>query len=83
MQASRKAQVVVAGPDGKKVFEQTIAWEQAPGLKELHVGDLPDGQYRLSVAVEGCKEPFVRTFKRIRFPWEGNPLGVTDGCCRR
>ncbi|MGA2068121.1 MAG: glycoside hydrolase domain-containing protein [Thermoguttaceae bacterium] len=77
-QTSRKAQVVIAAPDSKKVVEQTIAWEQPPGLKEFDVGELPDGQYRLTVMLDGCKEPFVRTFKRIRFPWEGNRLGVTD-----
>jgi hypothetical protein len=74
----RKARVLLAGPDGKKVLDQAIAWEQSPGLKEFDVGDIPDGQYRLTVALDGCKEPFVRTVKRTRFPWEGNRLGMTD-----
>jgi hypothetical protein len=42
------------------------------------VGDLADGEYTLTVTLDGWKEPLVRTFTRKHFPFEGNKLGITD-----
>lgn len=75
---SRKAAVTLTGPDGKEILARRMAWEKAPATQEYALPDLPDGEYRLSVAVDGWKDAFVRTFKRVRFPFEGNTLGVTD-----
>lgn len=75
---SNKASVAIAGPDGKQVLRQAMTWDKAPAVQEFTMGDLADGVYKLTIAVDGWKEPFVRTFKRLHFPWEGNTLGVTD-----
>jgi len=77
-EAARSAKVVIAGPGGKEVLNQTMAWEKPPATQEFQVGDIPDGDYTLTVTIDGWKEPFVRSFKRVHFPWEGNKLGVTD-----
>jgi len=75
---SREAGVVLTGPDGKELVRRTMTWEKSPAVEQFAVGDLPDGVYQLTVTVDGWKDPFVRTFKRIHFPWEGNTLGITD-----
>ena len=77
-EAIRTAKVALAGPSGRKVLNEAIAWEKAPATQEFQIGDIPDGDYILTVTLDGWKEPFVRTFKRIHFPWEGNRLGITD-----
>lgn len=75
----REAETVITTADGKTiVVRETIAWEKAPGLRELPVGDLAEGEYTLTVTVPGWKDPLVRSFKRVKFPFEGNTLGITD-----
>jgi len=75
---TKSAAVSVTGPDGKAALSDTMKWDAPPCTREFQVGDLPDGDYTLTVTVDGWKEPFVRTFKRTHFPWEGNRLGITD-----
>ena len=76
--ASKKAAVVLTGPGGKELLREAMTLEKTPAVKEFPVGDLADGVYKLAVAVDGWKDPFVREFQRIHFPWEGNTLGITD-----
>ena len=46
------------------------------------IPDLPDGDYELSVLLQGDKTvpatPVVQPFVRKRFEWEHNQLGITD-----
>jgi len=77
-QQIRSAAVTVTGPDGKTVLSETMKWDKAPQTQEFPVPDLPDGEYKLTVAPEGYGRGFVRTFRRTHFPWEGNTLGITD-----
>jgi len=77
-EAIRTAKAVIRGPGDKEFLNQALTWEKPPATQEFPVGDLPDGDYTLTVALDGWKEPFVRSFTRTHFPWEGNKLGVTD-----
>jgi hypothetical protein len=74
----KSGKLVITGPDGKEVLNQRLAWDKPPFKQEFQVGDLADGSYKLVVTLDGWKEPFERSFKRIHFPWEGNKLGITD-----
>lgn len=69
-------QIVARG--GKAVLDRKRAWDKPPFKEKLKVGDLPDGEYKLTVTLDGWKDPFERSFKRIHFSWEGNTLGITD-----
>ncbi|MFW6163971.1 MAG: glycoside hydrolase domain-containing protein, partial [Planctomycetota bacterium] len=73
----KQATVTVTSPDGETLLEEAMAWEESPAQQQFEVGDLPDGEYAVSVALEGYKEAFERSFRRIHFVWEGNRLGVT------
>jgi len=76
--AVRAAQVTITGPAGKSVLDTTMTWKDDPRQQPFTVGDLPDGQYTLTVNIAGWKTAFVRTFTRKHFAWEGNTLGITD-----
>ena len=76
--AVREAHLTITDSANKPVLEQALSWKDAPTAQEFPVGDLPDSTYRLTVTIPGWKEPFVRTFTRKHFPWEGNTLGITD-----
>lgn len=72
------AMVHIEGPDRRVVLDKRVAWEALPVIEELKVGDLPDGDYTVRVELAAWKEPLIRDFKRVHFPWEGNRLGVTS-----
>ncbi|MFP4058439.1 MAG: glycoside hydrolase domain-containing protein [Candidatus Brocadiia bacterium] len=75
---SREATVTVTTPQGDRLLQETMTWQEPPAEAEFKVGDLPDGEYRVTVALKGRKEPLERSFQRIHFVWEGNRLGVTN-----
>jgi hypothetical protein len=70
--------LAAAGERGRRVFEERMTWTNGTAQQEFKVGDLAEGPYTLTVALDGYKTPFVRTFTRQRFPWEGTTLGITD-----
>jgi hypothetical protein len=74
----REARVSLSLGETKKVLDDTLTWEQPPGTKEFPVGDLADGRYTLAVTPAGWREPLTGTFERVRFPFEGNTLGITN-----
>src|ERR1019366_2567464 len=49
-----------------------------PKIQEFSLPDLADGEYKLTVTPAGYSRSFVRSFRRVHFPWEGNTLGITD-----
>jgi hypothetical protein len=74
----KSGRLTIQGPAGKVALEQALKWEAPPFQQEFKVGDLADGEYQLTVTLDGWKDPVVRTFKRKHFPFEGNKLGITD-----
>lgn len=76
--AVKKGTVRITGAGGAKVLEEAIALGPPPFVREFQVGDLADGEYTVTVTLDGWKDPFVRNFTRKHFPFEGNRLGITD-----
>ena len=73
-----QAAVTIATQSGAALARGTIRWKKAPAIKEFRVPDLTDGRYAVTVTLTGYPQPFVRTFTRKRFRWEGNKLGISD-----
>jgi hypothetical protein len=72
-----RAGVTVTTPSRKAVVAGAMRLEKGGAVKDFPLPDLPDGEYAVTVALAGWAQPFVRTFTRKHFPWEGNTLGVT------
>ena len=68
---------VVTDEAGKELVNEKVTWEGTRTVREFKLPVLPDGTYTLAFALDGREEPFVRTFRRIHFPFEGNRLGFT------
>jgi hypothetical protein len=68
----------LTAPGGKIILTKVLSWKDVPYVQEYTVPDLPDGDYTVTVAFDGWKDPLVRKFTRKHFPWEGNKLGITD-----
>jgi RNA polymerase sigma factor (sigma-70 family) len=45
------------------------------GQGRIPVGDLPEGEYAVEHAIGGAAVRLPQTFRREKFPWEGNDLG--------
>lgn len=77
---ARDAQVRIMTENGDEVFAGQMSWEEDVGENRFEVGDLPDGQYTVTVEVSGgdYRRSFTRTFRRTHFVWENNKLGVSD-----
>jgi len=68
---------IVTDEAGTELINEKVTWEGTRAVREFKLPDLPDGTYTLTFVLHGYNEPFVRTFRRIRFPFEGNRLGIT------
>jgi len=75
--AIKSAKVTLADEEGKELLAEKMTWEKSPAEQEFKVGDLPDGQYAVTVALDGYKDAFARRFTRTHFVWEGSRLGCT------
>lgn len=67
----------VTGPEEDEILSKEIAWEGNSSTDEFTLPGLPDGRYEVRIELDGYEEPFMRTFRLVRFPFEGNNLGIT------
>jgi len=69
---AREAQVTVQSQNGDEVCAGRMTWEKEVGQERFEVGELPDGQYTVTVEVRGgdYERRFTRTFRRQHFVWE-------------
>ncbi len=79
-EAVKSARAVLTNTAGKVLLNEPVTWaqDQTGTVHRFKIPDLPDGEYRLDVKLDGYGMDFVRTFRRIHFPWEGNKLGITN-----
>lgn len=74
----KKATVTVHNEAGKELLSESMAWDGKVGDRRFKVGDLPDGAYTATVAIDDYdQQVFKRTFRRIHYAWEKNRLGIT------
>ncbi len=74
----KQATISVAANDGKQVVKKDISWKKPPTEQTVKIPELPDGEYTATITLDGYRKTFRRQFRRIRFPWEGNRLGISN-----
>ncbi len=76
---TRKARITVTAAGGERLHEENFEWAEnnATGVAEITLPDVPKGVHSVTVEVDGFDEPIVRHFEERDFVWENNQLGIT------